>query len=348
MESQAKAMVENYTAELMRWRQKGRPKKLDKFLRVDEAVLKWVRHTKKTLLRGQELQFDPTKIRVGLYRPFCKMYYYFEAAFNEDLYHLPVFFPNEQAEKENRVICVNQTQERPFAALVTDKIPNLVMAGGFGCSTQCFPFYTYDADDGTRWENIPPSMLTNFQTHYTDKTINRWDIFHYIYAVLHHPEYRSRYAANLRRELPRIPILGGKDAKVFRACAEIGRQLVDLHVHYEKAVEYPLQRFENPEEKLNWRVEKMRLGKDKTQIVYNEFLTLAGVPDGALAYRIGNRSAIEWVIDQYQVTTDARSGITNDPNRDDEPDYIVKLIGRVITVSLETQKQIGKLPPLSR
>ena len=139
----------------------------------------------------------------------------------------------------------------------------------------------------------------------------------------------------------------GKDAKVFHAYAEIGRQLADLHVHYEKSAEYPLQRIENPEEKLNWRVEKMRLTKDKTQIAYNEFLTLASVPEAVFAYRLGNRSALEWVIDQYQVTTNARSGITNDPNRDDEPDYIVKLVGRVITVSLETQNLLAKLPRLS-
>ena len=138
--TRAEAMVENYNAELARWLKKGRPKKLDAFLNVDEAILKWVRHTKKTLLRGQELHFDPSKIRVGLYRPFCKMHYYFEGAFNEDLYQLPAIFPNEKAEHENRAICVSQTQERPFAALVTDKIPNLVMARWIRILHPMFPF----------------------------------------------------------------------------------------------------------------------------------------------------------------------------------------------------------------
>jgi predicted helicase len=142
-------------------------------------------------------------------------------------------------------------------------------------------------------------------------------------------------------------MIGSRSLKVFRSYAEIGRQLADLHIHYEKAVEYPLKRIENPEEKLNWRAEKMRLNKDKTQIIYNDFLTLAGVPQAAFAYRLGNRSALEWVIDQYCTSTDARSGITNDPNREDEPDYIVKLVGKVITVSLETQKLIAKFPALS-
>ena len=184
-----------------------------------------------------------------------------------------------------------------------------------------------------------------FQNHYGDEAITKWDIFHYVYAVLHHPEYRTRYAANLRRELPRLPLLG-KDAKTFRKYAVTGRKLADLHVHYEAAAEHPLQRLENADEKLNWRVDKMRLSKDKTALVYNNFLTLAGIPEAAFAYRLGNRSALEWVIDQYQTHTDPRSGITNDPNREDEPDYIVKLIGKVITVSLGTQNLIATLPEL--
>ena len=227
------------------------------------------------------------------------------------------------------------------------------------------PNETYDGEDGARRENIPLSTLVRFQNHYGDEAITKWDIFHYVYAVLHHPEYRTRYAANLRRELPRIPLVeivgqaprlpgaGGKrsacptKSTAFRAYAAIGKQLADLHVHYEQAVEYSLQRIENPDEPLNWRVEKMRLTKDKTALLYNDFLTLAGIPEAAFAYRLGNRSALEWVIDQYQTHTDPRSGITNDPNREDEPDYIVKLIGKVITVSLETQKLIAALPPLA-
>jgi predicted helicase len=97
---------------------------------------------------------------------------------------------------------------------------------------------------------------------------------------------------------------------------------------------------------LNWRVEKMRLSKDKTQIVYNDFLTLVGIPPETFEYRLGNRSALDWVIDQYQVNTDKRSGIVNDPNRTDEPQYIVRLIGKVITVSLETMKIVKSLPGL--
>jgi len=249
-------------------------------------------------------------------------------------------------------------------------------------------------EDGARRENIPLSTLVRFQNHYGDEAITKWDIFHYVYAVLHHPEYRTRYAANLRRELPRIPLIGGtrsgasqtsgagagggavgvnarkwettaqpplpapeqgragarpsegSAASALHASAAIGQKLADLHVHYEAAAEYPLQRIENSDEPLNWRVDKMRLTTDKTALTYNDFLTLTGIPEAAFAHRLGNRSALEWVIDQYQTHTDPRSGITNDPNRGDEPDYIVKLIGKVITVSLETQKLIATLPAL--
>ena len=128
--------------------------------------------------------------------------------------------------------------------------------------------------------------------------------------------------------------------------AKAGARLAEIHVNYEQQPEYPLQFIENPAEPLNWRVEKMRLSKDKTQLKYNDFLTLAGIPPAVFEYRLGNRSALEWVIDQYRVKTDKRSGITNDPNRLDDPQYIVHLIGQVITVSLETVAVVNSLPPL--
>ena len=131
---------------------------------------------------------------------------------------------------------------------------------------------------------------------------------------------------------------------IFRAFADAGKRLADLHVNYEQQPEYPLERVEKGQ--LNWRVEKMRLCKDKTTLTYNEFLTLKGIPPETYEYRLGNRSALEWVIDQYQVSTDKRSGIVNDPNRADDPEYIVRLIGQVITVSLETMKIVNALPDL--
>jgi predicted helicase len=278
------------------------------------------------------------------------------------------------------------------------------------------------AEDGThRRENITDWALEQFRVRYGDRSITKWDIFHYIYAVLHHPEYRERYAANLRRELPRIPFatltnchpeaaesgakrgipnegsmhsaggtvaagesvslgsardfgsglglpldastsarkkrgpqddnVGGagktaNDLDLFRAFVSAGQRLAEIHVHYEQQPEYPLTKTEKAGEKLDWRVSKMRLGKDKATLIYNQFLTLSGIPPETYEYRLGNRSALEWVIDQYQVSTDKRSGITNYPNRADDQQYIVRLIGQVITMSLETVKIVRALPSL--
>ncbi|MBM2846469.1 MAG: hypothetical protein HW407_1781, partial [Bacteroidetes bacterium] len=173
----------------------------------------------------------------------------------------------------------------------------------------------------------------------TTRAITKADIFHYIYAVLHHPMYREKYAANLRRELPRIPFV-----KDFWAFAEAGKKLATLHVEYEKQKQYKLDVVESKVGHLNYRVEKMKLSKDKKTLIYNDFFTLGGIPQEALEYRLGNRSALEWIIDQYQISTDKRSGITNDPNRSDDPEYIMRLVGQVITVSVETVKIVKALP----
>ena len=223
-------------------------------------------------------------------------------------------------------------------SLMANQIPDLLPQSG----SQCFPFYTYDGDGTNRQENITDWALTEFRTHYGDDTITKWDIFHYTYGLLHHPAYRETYEMNLKRDLPHIPY-----AEDFWGFANAGAQLADFHVHYESVPKYDqLRNVETPGIPIDWRVEKMRLSKDKTQLKYNDFLTLDGIPPEVYAYKLGNRSALEWVVDQYRVKTDKRSGIVNDPNRADEPRYIVDLVGRVITVSLRTVEVVKKLPAL--
>ena len=133
-------------------------------------------------------------------------------------------------------------------------------------------------------------------------------------------------------------------AKLFHEFAEAGKKLAELHVNYESAKEFKLQRQENKEVKLDWRVEAMKLTKDKSAIIYNDFLTLSGIPPEVFDYKLGNRSALEWVIDQYRVTRDEKGNLASDPNRLDDEQYIVRLIGQVITVSLETVKVVKELP----
>jgi len=159
--------------------------------------------------------------------------------------------------------------------------------------------------------------------------------------MLHHPQYRERYAENLKRDLPHLPLL--QRAEAFSACVRIGKQLMALHLNYEQAREYPLHWIEDESVPLNWRVEKMKLTPDKSAVIVNESLTLAGIPQESFAYRLGNRCALEWVIDQYQVSTDKRSGIVSDPNQLDDEEYIVRLVGKVIRVSVETVKLVQEL-----
>ena len=403
---------------LARGRSSGQLRNVDDVVDADDRRIKWTRQVKNFLDALKHNEFDSDAIRSAVYRPYCKQLLYFDDFWNEEQYQNRHIFPC--AVTANVSICSPSIGGRTaFWSLATNEVTSLTLTSLDG--TQCFPFYTYDEDGRNRRENITDWALNEFRTHYGDRTITKWDIFHYVYAVLHHPEYRTRYAANLKRELPRIPYvksIGGErgpstlvakatsaqddtakagpsttaakeaafaqddtrgisaaaeekqiprglkpardesqkidagrgpegplyrsDAEVFRAFAAAGKRLADLHVNYEQQPEFPLERVEKGQ--LNYRVEKMRLSKDKSTIVYNDFLTLKGIPPETYEYRLGNRSALEWVVDQYQVSTDKRSGIVNDPNREDDPEYIVRLIGRVVTVSLETMKLVKSLP----
>jgi len=152
------------------------------------------------------------------------------------------------------------------------------------------PYLFHDAKADTRRDNIPRSTLDRFCIHHYDDKITREQIFHYVYAVLHHPDYRARYAENLKRELPRIPMTG--TAEDFHAFARAGRKLADLHTGCESVKPHKLARIENREVPVNWRVEAMKLGKDGRAVIYNDWLTLDGIPPEALEYRLGNRSAL--------------------------------------------------------
>jgi predicted helicase len=334
--------IETYNEQVYKWSK--RPKefgKLDDFVSSDDEKISWSEGLKNLLFREKLIEFDITRIRRSLYRPLTSSYLYFDACLVERRLQFPIIYPNSQTEAENQVICVSGLGHDIFRCQIADCIAEHKYSNSANSGTQCFPFYTYHEDGSNRKENITDWALNEFRSHYKNNSITKWNIFHYVYAVLHHPTYRTRYATNLKRELPRIPF-----APEFHAFAQAGKRLAELHVDYEKQPEYPLEMIENPNVPLDWQVEKMRLSKDKTQIIYNDFLTLSGIPAEAFQYRLGNRSALDWVIDQYQVSTDKRSGITNDPNRTDDPQYIVRLIGQIITVSLETMKIIRALPDL--
>ena len=384
-----KQFIADYNSEVDRWVRSDKRVTVDNFVSYEKV--NWSEGLKNYLKRGKIATFDEAKIRQAMYRPFCTQYLYFDALLNERRYQLDYIFPHVEQETENKVIWLKVGSEVPMFALVTNILPDLLPQGG----SQCFPFYTYDLDEEgkvvRRKENITDWALGQFREAH-GPAVTKWDIFYYVYALLHSPAYRARYAENLKRELPRIPLApprhGGteeapgeenergillkEDAadvllsspatssenpprlrasvvqnEFFRVAA-IGKRLADLHRDYENAAEYGLQAIENRDVPYQWRVEKMKLSKDRTQIVVNASLTLAGIPAEVFGYRLGNRSALEWVIDQYAVTTDKRSGLVSDPNREEAKDYIVGLIGKVITVSLETVRLVRELEGAER
>ncbi len=335
-----KCTIDTYNMEMLRWQ--GTPEvsraHVDDFVVDDNAKIKWSSGLKQKLVSGQRAEFSPSKIRRALFRPFTKTNLFFDNVLTHRKSIFPITFPNPETEGENRVICVPGPGGRaPFWCCVTNVIPNTALITLD--ANQCFPFYIYDEDGTNRRENITDWALENFRAHYGDDTLTKWDIFNYTYGILHHPDYRERYTADLKRDLPHLPY-----AEDFRAFADAGAQLAELHVHYETQPQYPLTFVENATKQLDFRVKRMKLSKDKTQLIYNQFLTLEGIPQEALAYRLGQYSALEWVVNQYRVKSDPRSGIVNDPSDAEKPRYIVNLIGSVITVSLETLKIIEALP----
>gem|GEM_PF-33946 len=613
-----KRFIDDYNGEVGRWAHTEDKSDVDAFVSYDRV--NWSRDLKLDLQREHYAKFEESKVRASLYRPFCRRYLFFDRILNEEVYVFPHIFPTPETESENRAICASAVgNSKSFHCLMSGVIPDLHLTG----DSQCFPFYVYDEDGSNRRENVTDWAVNAFRAHYGDESISKWDIFHYVYAVLHHPVYREKFADNLKRELPRVPLVslippcplprvvegggpavvegggpafsplpsgegkasataeegvretreqndssnipsspfyprekgmaaqqsgdegnradvagvasltplsrcesvpspsgrgerpyppsstagrrascaergrdegvkrnppiseailevarrlrkeatgaeaflwellrdrrflgakfrrqhvfgpfvldfycdeaklgieldggvhdkaeqarrdrdrtmllenegirvvrfrneevlndtervlgeigellplaltpspspggrgeqpflpssipgrrgdgGDEGASVFRLLVRAGERLADLHVNYETVEPWPLEAVCTATP-LSYRVEKMRLSKDRTELVVNDTLTLRGIPPEVFEYRLGNRSALDWVIDQYQVTTDRRSGITSDPNRLEDEEYIVNLVKRVVRVSMETiqvVKEIAKVP----
>jgi predicted helicase len=344
LRERVKEFITEYNTWVYRFRDAdGKPTKrrelqrfVDNFVSYDKV--KWSESLKANLVRGLTGKFDDVKVRSSLYRPFNKRWLYFDALLNERRYQFPAILPDAEAEAENRVICISGLgSNKPFHCISTDIIPCLDLIE----KTQCFPFYIYDEDGSSRRENVTDWALAAFRNHYKDEKITKWDIFYYCYGVLHHPKYRKGFAGCLKRELARVPF-----APEFWPFAQAGRELADLHVGYEAVERLKLEWRETPGEPLSWRVEKMKwLDEEKATLRVNETLTLAGIPKEAHEYKLGNRSALDWLVDQYVVKRDPEThAVTSDPNRADDPEYIVRLIGQVAHVGVETVRIVKGLP----
>ena len=350
LKERMKQFMQDYNVQVALYQQQSRKPNVDDF--VDYENISWSSTLKQNVKRGKYASYQPKKMRKGLYRPFTKKLLFYDEVLVDRPGQFRNFFPNDQSQVDNRIIVCSDVAYRAnsFSALISDSLLALHLCSSRDAH-QCFPFYTYDEDGSNRRENITDWALEQFRQHYADPSLSKWDIFFYVYALLHHPGYRERYALDLKRELPRIPF-----APDFRRFSHAGAKLSDLHLNYETAEKYKL-RWAALKQPVNYKVLKMRPGKKRDaqdgewqvfdSLRYNDTLLARDIPAGAFAYRLGNRSALEWVIDQYRVKTDKRSGITHDPNGYSEDEkYIVELIQRVITVSLRTVEIVEELNAL--
>lgn len=297
--------------------------------------IKWDEDLRNYLKRGIQKKFAEQSIQSSLYRPFHKEYLYFDRHFNGRTYQ---WFSIFQENTANYYICLPGVgASKSFQCLVTNQITCL----DFLEKTQCIPLYRYDKE-GNRIDNITNWGLEQFQNHYNDSAITKLDIFHYTYAVLHNPEYRKKYGLNLKREFPRLPFY-----EDFHKWVNWGEQLMDLHINYETVESYPLKQIDIPCGD-NTRTPKPKLKVDKTKgsLMLDENTTLEGVPKIAWEYLLGNRSAIEWILDQYKEKKPKDPTIAEKFNTYRFADYkaqVIDLLQRVCTVSVETMKIIQQM-----
>ena len=385
LEGNVKKFIEAYEAERERLQSQIKAKTLtlkniEKFLRNDPTKHKWSRGLKKNLIKNHKLSIQEGDFRLSNYRIFCKRWLYYSYELNEMIPRATELYPT--ASHTNRAIAISGVGARnSMSALMVDK---MLEYGSLEGGAQHFPLHLYEKETAEsktealmdeqvesvehgykKTDGITDYALKHFQDAYSSTKITKEDLFYYVYGILHHPDYRDRFANNLTRQLPHIPAVNKFDD--FKKFSEAGRKLGDLHVNFETAELYPVQieergldtlRFDDP--KVFYRVNKMKFAKikksrknDLTTVIYNDNIKITGIPLEAYNYIINGKSALEWVMDEHRVRIDTKgkSRIVSDANdyaneTKDGPAYPLKLFQRIITVSLETQKIVASLPNL--
>ncbi len=301
--------------------------------------------TTMTKLMGETAAFHDEKVRMAAFRPFSNQWLYYDKKWNQRRYQIPKLFPTGER-GENVVICVSGD-----SALIADVTPDLHFVG----DCQCFPLYWYEEKDIdlfgkrtlVRYDGVSDWILDQARRRY-GADVTKEEIFYYVYGFLHQPGYRKAFAADLKKSLPRLPLV--ERYEDFKKTSDIGRRLAALHLNYEALDPYPL---EEVGDFSDTRVVKMRFGgkggKDRSTLVVNGTLTLRGIPAEAFGYQVNGRSPIEWAVDRYQVRQDKASGIVNDPNlwAPENPRYIPALVKRLVTLAVESQNLIAALPPFA-
>ncbi|WP_142415767.1 DEAD/DEAH box helicase [Bartonella massiliensis] len=383
-----KSMITFYNSEVERFNdtyahaeRKSRVKVVNDFVNSDVKKISWSFSIKQQLIRGKVFDFEDTCLMQSSYRPFTQQWLYYNHTFNEAIYQMPRIFPIGQA-VDNKVIQLTSTgATKDFSVIMIKKVPDFHAID----TSQCFPLYIYEDVTALKDNNqsylftnsiekskntglqrrdaITDEGLDHFKATYPNEKITKDDLFYYVYGILHSEDYRTRYADNLSKELPRIPCV--KSADDFWKFVTAGRELGHLHVNYEDVEPYPVTfkkgnpkqtDISNPEE--FYHVKEMKFAKvknskekDKTTVIYNSNIIITDIPLEAYEYIVNGRPALEWVMGRQCVKTDKKSGIVNDANRYavetvGNPAYPLELFQRVITVSLETMKIVKKLPKL--
>lgn len=349
---------------------------VESVIEFDPAKISWTRSLKSDIKKHKPLSASEGEYREAMYRPFVRRLIFFSRRLNEMVLLTPRLFPTPK--HKNVAICVSGGGSRAeFSVCITNLLPDLSYADK-SSGSQCFPLYLYEkADESTylqfdksevidgyrRQDAITDGILKTFREAY-GKDVMKEDIFYYVYGVLHSPEYRTRFAADLKKMLPRIPLT--KETKDFWSFSKAGRELAQWHLNYETVTPWPVEEIHD---KLDlgfeeiYKVSKMTFARptaeqkaaggrwDKTCIVYNSHVTISKIPLEAYEYVVNGKTAIEWVMERYQFTRDEDSGIVNDPNdwckEHKQPRYIIDLVGRVVRVSMETMKIVKQLPALN-
>ncbi|GAA8094834.1 hypothetical protein Kazakh3177_06020 [Helicobacter pylori] len=305
----------------------------DKEITTDKTKISWVQNLKTQLIKGKKLDdFSQEKISVSLYRPFNKQWLYWDKDWIHRQGEFSKIFPDKSA--QNVVINTGVGNGKNFSALVSDFISDYSLIS----PNQAYPLYYYD-DLGNRYNAISGYVLNLFRRHYKDNAITEEEIFYYIYAILHHKGYLEKYKNSLAKEAPRIAL-----SEDFKELSTLGKELAELHLNYENGEMHESVKYTtlmNAEVEGYYDVDKMI--KKGDSIIYNKNIAITKIPKKAFDYVINGKSAIDWVIERYQKTTDKDSLIENNPNDYAGGQYVFELLCRVIKLSEKSVDLIEKI-----
>lgn len=366
-----KSCIDFYNSEVDRYLEASNKSEIvvTDFIKYDPTKFSWDRAQKeKDLPNGTKYSFNNENISVVSYRPFAQVFGYCSRQLNNCVYQIPKYIPTNN--HSNLIIGVTgASTSKSFSCLITNKIPDYEYVG----KSHCFPLYWYEENknihertlfdelNNERWtkrDGITDWFLKEVRSRFNGaKNITKEDIFYYVYGLLHSNDYRNRFADDLRKSLPRIPIV--ENANDFIAFSKAGRQLAELHLNYEnfpapkEVIVNGLKPLTGTEDDYSYfAVEKMRFPKkgERSTIILNSHITIENIPATAYEYIVNGKSAIEWIMERYAVTIDKKSGIKNDPNlwakEHNNPRCILDLLLSIIHVSIATQEIVNNLPKL--